>query len=122
MIHPEDTHVVLAGQVITLHYSDIVSFENDPHKAFVDAGQLSFPLVVRSWQEGDRFKPMGMTNYKKLSDFFIDQKVPLPQKENIPILINGNGDVVWVAGLRQDNRYKVTGTTKKVAIFEQKFN
>jgi len=122
MVHPEDTRIVLADQVITLHYSDNISFENDPHKAFVDAGLLSFPLVVRFWQEGDRFKPMGMTNYKKISDFFIDQKIPVPQKGNIPIVINGNGDVVWVAGLRQDNRYKVTGTTKKVAIFEQKFN
>jgi tRNA(Ile)-lysidine synthase len=79
-------------------------------------------MVVRMWQDGDRFKPMGMNNFKKISDFFIDQKIPVPQKENIPILVNGNGDVVWVAGLRQDNRYKVTGTTKKVAIFEQKFN
>jgi len=122
MVHPADTHITLATQVITLTYSDIISYENDPHKAFVDADQLSFPLVVRSWQDGDRFKPMGMNNYKKLSDFFIDQKVPVPQKENIPLVINGNGDVVWVAGLRQDNRYKVTGTTKKVAIFEQKFN
>lgn len=122
MIHPADSHIVLDTQVITLRYSDIVSFENDPHKAFVDADRLSFPLVIRTWQEGDRFKPMGMNNYKKLSDFFIDQKIPVPQKENIPILVNGNGEVVWVAGLRQDNRYKVTGTTKKVAIFEQKFN
>jgi len=122
MIHPDDTQVVLEGQLITLHYSDIISFENDPGKAFVDAGLLSFPLILRTWQDGDRFKPMGMSNYKKLSDFFIDLKIPVPQKENIPILVNGNGDVVWVAGLRQDNRYKVTGSTKKVAIFEQKFN
>jgi len=122
MVHPADTHITLATQVITLTYSDIISYENDPHKAFVDADRLNFPLVVRAWQDGDRFKPMGMNNYKKLSDFFIDQKVPVPQKENIPLVINGNGDVVWVAGLRQDNRYKVTGTTKKVAIFEQKFN
>jgi tRNA(Ile)-lysidine synthase len=62
--------------------------------------------------------PLGMTNYKKLSDFLIDSKVPLPEKENIPLLINGNGEIIWIAGLRQDNRYKVTVTTKKVAIFE----
>jgi tRNA(Ile)-lysidine synthase len=99
-----------------------VLFENDPDKAFVDADQLIFPLVLRNWQEGDRFMPIGMRNFKKLSNFFIDQKVPLPEKENIPIVINGNGEIVWVAGLRQDNRYKVTGSTKKVTIFEQKFN
>jgi len=122
MVHPEDTRIELTNQIITLHYSDIISFENDPRKAYIDADRLSFPMVIRSWQDGDRFRPMGMRNYKKISDFFTDQKIPLPRKARIPLLINGNGDIVWVAGLRQDDRYKVTGTTKKVAIFEQKFN
>ena len=122
MVHPEDTRIELTNQIITLHYSDIISFENDPRKAYIDADRLSFPMVIRSWQDGDRFRPMGMRNYKKISDFFTDQKIPLPRKAQIPLLINGNGDIVWVAGLRQDDRYKVTGTTKKVAIFEQKFN
>ncbi|MCY1560111.1 hypothetical protein D9M68_972120 [compost metagenome] len=62
--------------------------------------------------------PLGMRNFKKLSDFLINQKIPLPLKNQIPILVNGNGQVIWVAGLRQDNRYKVSATTKKVAIFE----
>jgi len=122
MIHRTDHQVLLQGQFLQIDYTDIVSFEPDPCRAFVDEDKLIFPLVLRAWQDGDRFKPMGMDNYKKLSDFFIDQKIPLPQKQTIPILINGNGDIIWIAGLRQDNRYKVTGTTKKVAIFEQKFN
>lgn len=122
MIHPADHLIVLPGQTLKMTFSDTVSFENNLSMAFVDADKLIFPLVLRTWQEGDRFMPMGMHNYKKLSDFFIDQKIPLPEKNTIPILINGNGEVIWVTGLRQDNRYKVTGTTKKVAIFEQKFN
>jgi tRNA(Ile)-lysidine synthase len=122
MIHREDQQVSLGKRMLHITYSATVSFESDPDKAFVDADQLIFPLVLRNWQEGDRFMPIGMRNFKKMSDFFIDQKVPLPEKENIPIVINGNGEIVWVAGLRQDNRYKVTGSTKKVAIFEQKFN
>lgn len=122
MIHPSDRELVLSDRMLVISYPDAVFFESDPAKAFVDADLLIFPLVLRTWQEGDRFMPMGMGQFKKLSDFFIDQKVPLPEKGNIPILINGNGDLVWIAGLRQDNRYKVTGTTKKVAIFGQKFN
>lgn len=123
MIHPADRQVALDSQTLEISYPpETVSFDKDPQKAFVDIEKLVFPLLIRSWQEGDRFMPMGMSDYKKLSDFFIDQKIPLPQKETIPILINGNGDIVWIVGLRQDNRYKVTGTTKKVAIFEQKFN
>jgi tRNA(Ile)-lysidine synthase len=121
-VHPADTEISLGKQQISLIYSDTVFFERDNRKAFVDAGKLIFPLIFRTWQEGDRFMPLGMKNYKKLSDFFIDEKVPLPQKEDIPVLINGNGDIIWLAGLRQDNRYKVTAATKKVAIFEQKFN
>ncbi|MBB6273159.1 tRNA(Ile)-lysidine synthase [Pedobacter cryoconitis] len=122
VIHPSDTEIPFGSQIFSITYSDEPAFENNPQKAFIDADQLIFPLIVRTWQDGDRFMPIGMRNYKKLSDFFIDQKIPLPQKDSIPILINGNGDVVWVAGLRQDNRYKVTATTKKVAIFEQKLN
>jgi tRNA(Ile)-lysidine synthase len=122
MIHPADKVVRLGRQLIEISYAEDAVLENNVYKAFVDNDKLIFPLVMRNWQEGDRFMPLGMKNYKKLSNFFIDQKVPLPQKKNIPILINGNGDIVWIAGLRQDNRYKVTSTTKKVAIFEQKFN
>ncbi|WP_158797126.1 tRNA lysidine(34) synthetase TilS [Pedobacter sp. L105] len=122
IIHHGVHHVLLNNQSIIITYSDELSFENNKHKAFVDADQLIFPLVIRSWQEGDRFMPIGMKNYKNLSDFFIDQKIPLPEKSAVPILINGNGEVVWVVGLRQDNRYKVTSTTKKVVIFEQNFN
>ena len=121
VIHPADENIQLKESVITIGYSDIIGYKNELNMAFVDADRLIFPLIIRQWQEGDRFMPLGMKNYKKLSDFFIDQKIPLPQKEAIPILINGNGEVIWVVGLRQDNRYKVTATTKKVAIFEQKF-
>ena len=92
--------------------------EANKFKAFVDADKLIFPLIIRYRQEGDRFMPLGMRNFKKLSDFLISQKIPLPQKERVILLINGNGEVIWVAGLRQDNRYKVNATTKKVAIFE----
>lgn len=121
MVHPSADTIVFGDSRIELRYSQDIFFENDSHKAFVDADMLIFPLVLRSWQDGDRFMPLGMKNYKKLSNFFIDMKVPLPKKEDVPILVNGNGDIIWVAGLRQDNRYKVTATTKKVAIFEQKF-
>lgn len=88
------------------------------HVAITDAGLLVYPLTIRSWQQGDVFVPLGMTGRKKLSDFFIDQKVPLHQKTQIPVLVNGNGEVIWVAGYRLDNRYKLTPQTKKVTIFE----
>jgi tRNA(Ile)-lysidine synthase len=119
VMHSNNESVVVAGQqLISLQYSSSNLIEQNLKKAFVDLDKLIFPLIIRFRQDGDKFMPLGMKHYKKLSDFLIDQKIPLPQKEKVPLLINGNGEIIWVAGLRQDNRYKVSATTKKVAIFE----
>ena len=92
--------------------------KNDPHFASIDEDLLVYPLTVRTWQQGDHFYPLGMKTRKKLSDFFVGQKIPLVDKTKIPILLNGNGDIIWVAGYRPDNRYKISAKTKKVTIFE----
>ena len=117
-MHPQDESIVLDRQRISLFYTNSNLFENNANKAFVDVEKLIFPLIIRFREDGDKFMPLGMKNFKKLSDFLIDSKIPLSQKDKIPLLINGNGEIIWVAGLRQDNRYKVNATTKKVAIFE----
>ena len=92
---------------------------NVPSIAQLDLDLLQFPMTLRSWKDGDRFQPLGVKGTKKLSDFFIEQKIPLNRKNSIGILQNGNGDIVWIAGLRIDERYKITSNTKKVFIFEQ---
>ncbi|MBB2145665.1 tRNA lysidine(34) synthetase TilS [Pedobacter sp. LMG 31464] len=117
-IHPKDERILIENQQVLIAYTTSNAVEDNRNKAFIDADKLIYPLIIRFKQDGDRFMPLGMKQYKKLSDFLIDNKVPLPQKEKIPLLINGNGEIIWVAGLRQDNRYKVNATTKKVAIFE----
>ncbi|MBC7565750.1 MAG: tRNA lysidine(34) synthetase TilS [Pedobacter sp.] len=117
-IHPHDDHVTFLDQKILIYYSDVAHFENEPTKAFIDAKKLIYPLIFRARQEGDKFIPLGMTTYKKLSDFFVDKKVPLNEKELAPILVNGNGEIIWIGGYRQDDRFKVTGSTTGVAVFE----
>ena len=92
--------------------------KNNPMSIAVDAEKLMFPLTIRNWQTGDFFYPLGMQKRQKLSDFFIHQKVPLHQKLQIPVLVNGNQEIVWIAGFRLDDRYKVHPTSKKVVIFE----
>lgn len=93
---------------------------NNPLFAALDAGLLKFPLVLRKWNEGDFFYPLGMVNRKLLSDFFIDEKLSISQKEKSWILTSGN-DVVWVVGHRIDNRYKVTsGTTRIMEVRQEK--
>ena len=117
-MHTHDESILIGPQNLRLSYAESIVIEANRNKAFVDADKLIFPLVVRFKQDGDKFMPLGMMQYKKLSDFLIDNKVPLPNKSKIPLLINGNGEIIWVIGFRQDNRYKVNATTKKVAIFE----
>ncbi len=88
--------------------------ENAKSEIQIDADLLQFPLTLRFKEQGDYFIPLGMTGRKKLSDFFIQEKVNRFEKEEIPILVNGNGEIIWVVGMRLDNRYKVTENTKKV--------
>ncbi|MET3113342.1 tRNA(Ile)-lysidine synthase [Pedobacter sp. CG_S7] len=119
-IHPQDLFKDFGQQQLTISHTTNLGFEKVAHKAFIDSGKLIYPLILRTWQEGDRFMPLGMSVFKKLSDFYIDEKVPLPLKDQIPILVNGNGEMVWIVGMRADNRYKVSSATKKVTIFELK--
>lgn len=83
--------------------------------AYFDADKILFPLILRKWQYGDYFMPFGMSNFKKISDFFTDNKLSLIEKENIWLLCNGN-EIIWVVGMRSDNRFKISDETKKVLI------
>ncbi|HCE57584.1 MAG TPA: tRNA lysidine(34) synthetase TilS [Prolixibacteraceae bacterium] len=91
----------------------------EPNIACLDLDKLEFPLLVRKWQEGDYFQPLGMTGYKKLSDFFIDEKVPVHKKENTWLLCSGE-KIVWVMGMRIDNRFKINPKTNRVLKIEIK--
>jgi tRNA(Ile)-lysidine synthase len=119
-IHPHEERHDHLGQTLLITRSEIPFFENNRNKAFVDPRGLIYPLIVRTWQPGDKFRPLGMDTFKKLSDFFIDEKVSVNEKDKVPVLVNGNGEIIWLTGLRQDDRYKVTGSTKEVVIFELK--
>jgi tRNA(Ile)-lysidine synthase len=82
---------------------------------YVDADRLRGDLRLRNWQDGDWFVPFGMGTRKKLSDFFVDRKVPLAEKRRIPILVSGD-DVVWVCGERLDDRFRLTPGTKRILL------
>jgi tRNA(Ile)-lysidine synthase len=86
---------------------------SDPATASLDLDKLTFPLTVRPWQQGDRFKPLGMKGQKKLSDFMIDEKIPVNLKKRLCVLTSDQ-NIVWVIGWRIDDRYRVTNQTKKV--------
>jgi len=95
------------------------SFEilTDPSAACIDSEKLLFPLIIRKWKAGDYFYPIGMKQKKKLSDYFIDRKYSILDKEYKYILESG-GKIVWIIGDRIDNRFKITSTTKKALIIK----
>ena len=82
--------------------------------AALDADKLSFPLTLRRWQAGDWFMPLGMKGKKHLSDFLIDQKVPLNLKDDVRVLTSADGKICWVVGFRVDERFKVEEVTERV--------
>lgn len=92
---------------------DEVSFSDDNNMVFLDFDRLEFPMKLRKWKEGDRFQPLGMHQKKKLSDFMIDEKIPLNLKKQALVLISAE-NIVWVVGYRIDDRYKITKQTTNV--------
>ncbi len=91
----------------------------DSNKAiFVDAEKIQFPLVLRKWNEGDVFHPFGMNGKsKKVSKLFKDEKLSLIEKEKTWILCSDN-QIVWVIGIRQDERFKIETTTNNILKIE----
>jgi len=99
-------------------HSRILSIEEyqpsgDPDVAYLDYQKLDLPLILRRWEKGDFFYPLGMDHSKKVSDFFIDQKVNRIDKSRSWILASGE-QIVWIIGQRIDNRFKVTEETSDV--------
>ena len=80
---------------------------------YVDADQLTYPLQLRKWKDGDVFQPFGMKGKKKLSKFFKDEKLSLVAKQKVWLLCSEN-QIVWVIGYRLDDRFKITSKTKQL--------
>lgn len=88
-------------------------FPPSPLTAYLDAGKIQYPLILRNLKPGDRFIPLGMKGHKKIKDFFIDLKVPIQARHRTPILFSREAPA-WVCGFRIDDRFKVTSSTNRV--------
>ncbi len=92
---------------------DISTVPDGTNQAMFDYSAIQLPLTVRNRQKGDRFQPYGMEGTKKIKDYLMDAKVPLSERDRIPMLISGN-DIIWVIGFTTHERYKVHHQTQRV--------
>jgi tRNA(Ile)-lysidine synthase len=108
----------IASAALSDNYQDL-DLKGDKSVAFLDFEKLTFPVTVRKWRKGDAFFPFGMKHPRKLSDYFIDRKFSLPQKEKMMLMESG-GKIVWIIGERIDDRFRVTPATSVVLRLESK--
>ena len=84
-----------------------------PTVAYVDAARLEEPLTVRTWTDGDRFRPLGLEGSKPVSDFLTDAQVPPWVRPHIYVLCAGPA-IAWVVGNQLDHRFRIRPETNQV--------
>ena len=92
---------------------EMIEYEKSKNVEYISADNFANSFTIRKWRNGDTFKPLGMDGTKKISDFLTEQKVKSGERKDQFVLVN-KSNIVWVVGLRIDDRFKVTNKTKKV--------
>ena len=114
IIEENDTEIVFEeGKIVIEKPTSNIKPQTPNDTACLDAKEINYPLILRKWKQGDYFYPLGMKKKKKLSRFFIDQKLSKTEKEKAWV-IEMNKKIIWVVGKRIDERFKVTEKTKSV--------
>lgn len=98
-------------RVEELEYQHDIVFDKNPDVLYIPKEKLTFPVLIRRWNPGDWFHPLGAPGSQKLSDYFTDHKIDRFTKERIRLFCIGD-HIAWIIGHRSDERFKVTPKTK----------
>ena len=100
----------------TLDRNNDTTISRDPCSATLDLDKIKFPLLLRPWRHGDRFKPLGLKGSKLVSDLFYDLRLTQTEKDKSLVIEDSTGAIVWVVGHRIDDRFKVNDNTKHLLL------
>lgn len=119
IIDTDQTSAHLEPLMLTMTRVSGFDLKRDQTEALLDASSLEFPLTWRKWKPGDYFYPLGMEHKRKVSDFLIDEKISVADKNSVTV-IESAGQICWVVGYRIDNRFKITPKTTSTILFSLK--
>lgn len=111
-----ETSIVIRCEIIKGAVEDT---GDDKRLALINGDKAHFPLTIRPRKPGDFFCPSGFGKRKKIQDYFVDMKIPRDERDSVPLLTEKD-DIIWVAGYRADERYRVEKGTEKILKFEIK--
>ncbi len=122
LIPETGTYLVDEGLRFSVSMCDVdadFSVLKTPEAVSLDADEIAFPLKIRLWEQGDSFIPFGMNGKKLISDFLTDKKLTLFQKRRQRVVVDAKGNILWVVGLRSDNRFRINSETKHAFIIKK---
>jgi tRNA(Ile)-lysidine synthase len=86
-----------------------------------DADKIGSPIILRHWQPGDRFQPIGLKSPAKLQDLFVNAKIASPRRRELVLATTKAGEIFWVEGLRIGENFKLTPDTREKLVWQPKF-
>ena len=90
-----------------------------PGTEFFDADKIGAKIILRHWQPGDRFQPIGLKSAVKLQDLFVNAKIPAARRRELVLATTGAGEIFWVESLRLGEKFKLTSRTRRQFVWKQ---
>jgi tRNA(Ile)-lysidine synthase len=119
---PGEVALPSAGWVVSAHAASGATASNGASTDVVQVrvDRVAGSLAVRNRRPGDRFRPVGLDGQKKLQDYFVDRKVARKQRDLVPLVVDADDRIVWVAGYGIDEAFRVTDRAQEVIILRLK--